>query len=1101
MSNAEYRYAAFISYRHVEPDMTVAKRLHTLIETYHIPSAIRKSTGKTKMGRVFRDQEELPLSSDLGGDITKALQDSEWLIVICTPALLESKWCMKEIDTFIGLGRRDHILTVLVSGDPQTSFPPQLRFVTIDGQKVEKEPLAANVVDDSPAARLKKLKNESLRLLAPMLNVSYDDLKQRARERRLKTIMTASLAALLVVGGFLTYAIIQNRAISAQRNEALTSQSLYLADAALRVDEQGDHSLGLLLALQGLPDDPDNPSRPIVEQASNALLQLLYNGGSVGSSAADSYSSVAIVTTANEIIDYTVFNDSQGNSALRIATNDPTAYIQDYSLTTGSRQDGFDNALFTSKPDNIVLRPSGSVSAFYYGDRVDFLRKDGTVFSATLPEKEDTDREYSWTLADSKSSWSLDYELYYRTDGSYQPKIVLLLGDQPIKISEIYAIYGALPAAGASDHPTYLIGGYGGGDHQVNLLLWDAKTQQNIRTYQTPGQVRVLAASADGTYFAASCYSFDYDLQKNVGSFIFGRTSDGEILLSLENTALDGSVAAAIGFAGSESDKYFYLITEKGTLMIFDYATMSFVSTFTQTGYTVSAAEFSSDASQLLLTCSDNYARLIDRSGNVSIQLTCANTLEKASFAEDDAIILLESFNAIQIYSAVKPDNSYSIVSDLTRPLNSEVIGSAFSPDSSVLALLYSKGELRVYDSQTGEIIYSDNTGMYNFPSWASSAPNMIAFSPDGSQLLYPISDSSIVAENVPTVIRVVATSDWQTVTEFTPSYRYAQDQQCYLNEMSLVFSADGKYLVTLTSSGTSVMTVFETKDYTPLWNRGYSEKVKGSYENLQDFGDAVDIDTFFAFNDSGNLVVLYTFADGYDSIVGGWATLAVLDIKTGQVKSTVDIAKYSRIALKDDGSMLAYSLDSQLSVITPANEKVYTVTLPNKIDDKGLRFSTIDGYVCAACQGSYLLADYKAKTLTDLSASSLEWHRYNLSSAKLSQYSSIFFSESVNINGYIYDNSRIEMKINGTRMYLYRTALIDADTGVTFLNLTDSENKAVIIAVSADGNKICYKTSADRDTYIIALPTLAEAIQASRTQLNGRQLTASEKAAYFIVQ
>ena len=100
-----YQYAAFISYRHRMPDEAIAKKLHTLIETYHIPADIQKSTGRKKMGRVFRDQEELPLSTDLGNDIKTALEHSDWLIALCSPSYLESKWCMTEIEYFISLGK------------------------------------------------------------------------------------------------------------------------------------------------------------------------------------------------------------------------------------------------------------------------------------------------------------------------------------------------------------------------------------------------------------------------------------------------------------------------------------------------------------------------------------------------------------------------------------------------------------------------------------------------------------------------------------------------------------------------------------------------------------------------------------------------------------------------------------------------------------------------------------------------------------------------------------------------------------------------------------------------------------------------------------
>ena len=62
------RYTAFISYRHLTPDEEVAKKLHTMIETFGVPAPLKRSLGIRNMGRVFRDQEELPLSGDQGTD-------------------------------------------------------------------------------------------------------------------------------------------------------------------------------------------------------------------------------------------------------------------------------------------------------------------------------------------------------------------------------------------------------------------------------------------------------------------------------------------------------------------------------------------------------------------------------------------------------------------------------------------------------------------------------------------------------------------------------------------------------------------------------------------------------------------------------------------------------------------------------------------------------------------------------------------------------------------------------------------------------------------------------------------------------------------------
>ena len=52
------KYDAFISYRHARLDTYVAKRIHKLLETFPVPYGIRKRSGKKKIARVFRDQED-----------------------------------------------------------------------------------------------------------------------------------------------------------------------------------------------------------------------------------------------------------------------------------------------------------------------------------------------------------------------------------------------------------------------------------------------------------------------------------------------------------------------------------------------------------------------------------------------------------------------------------------------------------------------------------------------------------------------------------------------------------------------------------------------------------------------------------------------------------------------------------------------------------------------------------------------------------------------------------------------------------------------------------------------------------------------------------
>lgn len=231
------QYSAFISYRHQTPDQEIAKKLHRMIETYGIPSALRTEKER-HLGKVFRDQEELPLSSDLGKDIETALDNSDWLICICSPRYLESRWCLREVEYFISRKGRDRVLAVLVEGEPQDSFPELLLYETDEnGNRREREPLAADVRGGSLAENLKRLKKEKFRILAPMVGTSFDGLYQRHRRRVLRNVLAASLTAMAVLGSFLAYALIQNGHIRAQ-NEKIEAQNTRLTEQNEQIESQ-----------------------------------------------------------------------------------------------------------------------------------------------------------------------------------------------------------------------------------------------------------------------------------------------------------------------------------------------------------------------------------------------------------------------------------------------------------------------------------------------------------------------------------------------------------------------------------------------------------------------------------------------------------------------------------------------------------------------------------------------------------------------------------------------------------------------------------------------------------------------------------------------
>src|ERR1700761_8157038 len=96
---SEPKFAAFISYSHA--DAKTAKWLHGAIERYRLPRGLEGLGLKgAKLGRVFRDEEELASASELGDTLEAAIRASRTLIVICSPAAVRSKWVGREILTF-----------------------------------------------------------------------------------------------------------------------------------------------------------------------------------------------------------------------------------------------------------------------------------------------------------------------------------------------------------------------------------------------------------------------------------------------------------------------------------------------------------------------------------------------------------------------------------------------------------------------------------------------------------------------------------------------------------------------------------------------------------------------------------------------------------------------------------------------------------------------------------------------------------------------------------------------------------------------------------------------------------------------------------------
>ena len=276
------KYTAFVSYRHGGIDEKVAMQIHRHIERYHIPHKLAKSLGRKNMGKIFRDSEELKAASNLSAIIQKALDETEWLIVICTRRFKDSPWCMEEVEYFIKIRGRERIIVILAEGEPAESFPKILTEIEQDGKIISIEPLAVDIRGKSESQILRNLKREKFRFLAGMLEVDYDDLKQRQKERQRKFVTALVSVITISIGTFAIGVTRKNLqleeaylALGNSMQQTLKGQSYYLAEYSNEAYNNGDRKTAAMLALEALPDNLKEPGRPYVESVMRYLTKAL----------------------------------------------------------------------------------------------------------------------------------------------------------------------------------------------------------------------------------------------------------------------------------------------------------------------------------------------------------------------------------------------------------------------------------------------------------------------------------------------------------------------------------------------------------------------------------------------------------------------------------------------------------------------------------------------------------------------------------------------------------------------------------------------------------------------------------------------------------
>jgi len=227
-------YLAFISYRHAdntEEDRQWATWLHQQLEVYDIPADLIGSTNQRgeiipeRIYPVFRDEISLPADSNLASAITTALDNSNFLIVLCSPRSVQSQYVNDEILYFKQIGKKDRIMAALLLGEPSASiddakeedpedvrtlecFPKALQYHLKESGELDTtsrtEPIAANFrlpdgskgLTNPSVYKQQLLKSEHNKKAATRLSDSYEEQLNNAKLKIIAGILGVQLEQL-----------------------------------------------------------------------------------------------------------------------------------------------------------------------------------------------------------------------------------------------------------------------------------------------------------------------------------------------------------------------------------------------------------------------------------------------------------------------------------------------------------------------------------------------------------------------------------------------------------------------------------------------------------------------------------------------------------------------------------------------------------------------------------------------------------------------------------------------------------------------------------------------------------------------------------------
>lgn len=713
---SDKRYDAFISYSHAA-DGRLAPALQKALQRLAKPWYRRRSL------EIFRDETGLSVDPHLWGAIVKALDDSEWFVLLTSPLAAQSEWVNREIEHWKANRSVDRMLPVVTDGHwewdaaagdftaDSDAVPPALHGVFTD----EPRHLDLRWARDEKQLDLNhsRFRNAVAEVAAPLHGRSKDeiegeDVRQHRRTVRIAWSAAGTLAVLTaaaVVAGSLAVVNAQRaeqrriqadaQRLAAQSRTELERPDLafLLAAEGYRLNQDAGTTSALLTAVANLPEVKERiPSaEPVTAVAISDVADRVWAATARGGVTVHRFSDGEELARADRLFDREIL-------AMAKAGGEGVVVTDGVHVTT--LDDGLTPSVVRVSPEAVT-----SMAAEPTTGRIATGTADGKVF---VWQQGDTEPTVTFTAvpgsADGEFSWVT--ALAWTTDGD------LIAAGQDGGMRRYHL---AAPATPVWEQPQTAAPG----DWASALTVVDDET---IVTGGTDGTVGFWR-SADGTLTAAGLNLVHLDKVRGLAS-----TGEAPEAGSVASVADDGSLLYWNHLTGSSPLPPIRVDERAATSVAWDPANPSRGVTGGEAGGVV-LLDYGADRRQPL-------ARPV-HGWTGATQVAISPTGDRLTVARDVNPVAAAPVTELVLTSATDPDPD-----GRTVRIDGVVESLTFTPN----------GELVLAGTGAGTVVVWDGSAAK--PTVTEVAPheavNRVAVSPDGALVVTGSLNSATTAASAP---------------------------------------------------------------------------------------------------------------------------------------------------------------------------------------------------------------------------------------------------------------------------------------------------------------------------------------------------------------